>query len=453
MRARRRRQGHIAKPHENDAVNLRENAVNPQRRSSLLTLAALTVASAISWSVPSQAQQKEVRWGQWKGTEVGEKFMAELKAAFERDHPDIKLTPVDSPFTGFHDRAIVLHQAKRLPDVLLVQVDWVAEFADLGMIEPLDERIAKEPKEFFANIPVTFHQKWRGKQYYLPIESGAVALFYNTDLFKAAGIAGPPKTWDEFAEAARKLTNPDKRTFAVTGTLQAEPPTNMTYEIYPLLLQAGAKIIDAGAGKAVFNSPEGVAAIEGYVDRINKDKVSVPGVLSNGEKEKRANFASGNVAMMFEGPWGIAIQKQLNPNLKYDIAPLPAGKTTGTMVRGSLNSLTSQAQDKEAAWTFMRWMSGPKGIEMWAKGTGAFPARTDVSSQDWFKERPLFGAFVTQMALPNAESPYLVMPNAVQMNKIMTTEVQNVVQGKKNAKQALDDAAAEWNKILASAAK
>ena len=174
-------------------------------------------------------------------------------------------------------------------------------------------------------------------------------------------------------------------------------------------------------------------------------------MLSNGEKEKRANFASGNVAMMFEGPWGVAIQKQLNPNLNYDIAPLPAGKTTGTMVRGSLNTLTSQAQDKEAAWTFMRWMSGPKGIEMWAKGTGGFPARTDVASQDWFKERKLFRAFVTQMALPNAESPFLVMPNAVQMNKIMTTEVQNVVQGKKTAKQALDDAAAEWNKILAAA--
>jgi multiple sugar transport system substrate-binding protein len=88
---------------------------------------------------------------------------------------------------------------------------------------------------------------------------------------------------------------------------------------------------------------------------------------------------------------------------------------------------------------------------MWSKGTGAFPARTDVSSQEWFKERKLFQAFVTQMGLPNAESPFLVMPNAVQMNKIMTTEIQNVVQGKKNAKQALDDAAAEWNKILAAA--
>jgi ABC-type glycerol-3-phosphate transport system substrate-binding protein len=45
------------------------------------------------------------------------------------------------------------------------------------------------------------------------------------------------------------------------------------------------------------------------------------------------------------------------------------------------------------------------------------------------------------------------MPNAVQMNKIMSTEIQNVVQGKKTAKQALDDAAAEWNKIFAAAAK
>jgi ABC-type glycerol-3-phosphate transport system substrate-binding protein len=425
--------------------------MNLQRRSSLLTLAAMTFASLLSLPTLSHAQQKEVRWGQWKGTEVGEKFMSELKAAFEQDNPGIKLVPVDAPFTGFHDRAIVQHQAKKLPDVLMVQVDWVAEFADLGMIDALDERIAKEPKEFWENIPKTFHQTWRGKQYYLPVESGAVALFYNTDLFKAAGLSGAPKTWDEFAEMSRKLTNPDKRQFAITGTLQGEPPTNMTYEIYPLLLQAGAKLIDATTSKAVFNSPEGVAAIEWYVDRINKDKISVPGVLSNGEKEKRANFASGNVAMMFEGPWGIAIQKQLNPKLNYEIAPLPAGKSTGTMVRGSLNTLTSQAQDKEAAWAFMRWLSGPKGIEIWAKGTGAFPARTDVASQDWFKERKEFQAFVTQMGRPNAESPYLVMPNAVQMNKIMTTEVQNVVQGKKSAKQALDDAAAEWNKILASA--
>ncbi|MEO8133763.1 MAG: ABC transporter substrate-binding protein [Betaproteobacteria bacterium] len=414
------------------------------RKCALCVLAFAAAAAATAVSAAT-----EVRWAQWKTTEVGEKMMAELKAAFEKENPDVTLTLVDSPFTGFHDKAVVLFQAKKLPDVLLVQVDWVAEFADLGMLEPLDAWIAKEPASFMENIPVTFHQKWRGKQYYLPIESGAVALFYNTEIFKNAGIAGPPKTWDEYAAIAKKVTNPEKKIFATTATLQVEPPTNMTYDIYPLILQAGGNLIDEN-NKAVFNSPAGVKAIEWYVDLVNKEKVAVPGVLSNGEKEKRANFGAGNVAMMFEGPWGIAIQKQLNPNLKYDIATLPMGVSTGTMVRGSLNTVTTQAQNKEAAWKFVRWLSGPTGIEMWSKGTGGFPARRDVADQAWFKAKPLFQAFVQQMKLPNARSPFLSMPNAVQMNKIMTTEVQNVVQGKKAAKQALDDAAAEWNKILAA---
>src|SRR6478735_5059588 len=165
---------------------------------------SLAVVTALAVYSTSTLAATEVRWSQWKTTEVGEKFMAELKAAFEKDNPDITLTLVDSPFTGFHDKAVVLFQAQKLPDVLLVQVDWVAEFADLGMLEPLDAWIAKEPQAFMDNIPVTFHQKWRGKQYYLPIESGAVALFYNTDLFQAAGLSAPPKTWDEYESAAKK---------------------------------------------------------------------------------------------------------------------------------------------------------------------------------------------------------------------------------------------------------
>jgi ABC-type glycerol-3-phosphate transport system substrate-binding protein len=397
--------------------------------------------------------QVEIRWSQWKTTEVGEAFMTQVKAAFEKDNPGFKLTLIDSPFTGFRDRALAQHQAKRLPDVLMVQVDWIAEFADLGMIEALDAMIAKEPKSFFDGIPTTFHQKWRGKQYYLPLETGSVALFYNTKIFAAAGIAGPPKTWDEFADIARKVTKPENRIFATTSTLGTEPPTNMTYDIYPLILQAGGKIIDSAANKAVFNSPEGVKAIEWYVDRINKDKVAAPGVLSNGEREKRANFASGNIAMMFEGPWGISIQKQLNPNLEFAIAPLPTNATNGTMVRGSMNTITAQSQNKEAAWKFLSWISGPTGAAMWSKGTGAFPSRSDVTTQDWFKDRKEFQPFAAQVGWTNAQSPFLGMPNAVQMNKIMTTEIQNVVQGKKSAKQALDDAAAEWDKIFAAASK
>jgi multiple sugar transport system substrate-binding protein len=295
----------------------------------------------------------------------------------------------------------------------------------------------------------TFHKKWQGKLYYLPLHSGCVALYWNTDLFKKAGIPGPPKTWDEFVAVAKKVTNPETKVFATTATLATEPPTNLTYDIYPLIYQAGGDVIDDKTNKAVFNSPAGVKATQWYVDLINVHKVAVPGVLSNGEKEKRGNFGAGNVAMMFEGPWGIAIQKRLNANLPYDIATLPKDVTTGTVVRGSLNSMTTQAKDKEATWKFLRWISGPVGNAMWARGTGDFPARKEVAEQPFFKENKLVQAFVQQMLLPNAKSPNLGMPQAVQLNKVLTVEIQNAVQGKKTVKQALDDAAAEWNKVLA----
>ena len=411
---------------------------------------ALAMAVALA-PVGAQAGQSkaEVRWLQWKTTEVGEKLMNELKAAFEKEHPDITLTLVDSPFTGFHDKAITLFKANKLADVLMIQVDWVAEYAELGMLQPLDEWIAKEPKAFMDNIFPTFHKKWQGKLYYLPLHAGCVALYWNTEIFKKAGIAGPPKTWDEYVAVAKKVTNLEAKIFAATATLQVEPPTNLTYDIYPLIYQAGGDVIDEKTNKAVFNSPAGVKAIQWYVDLVNVHKIAVPGVLSNGEKEKRGNFGANNIAMMFEGPWGIAIQQRLNPNLKYDIATLPKGVTTGTVVRGALNTMTTQAQNKEAAWKFLRWISGPVGNEMWAKGTGDFPGRKDVAEKPFFKENKLAQAFVQQMLLPNAKSPNLGMPNAVQLNKVLTTEIQNAVQGKKTVKQALDDAAAEWNKVLA----
>lgn len=420
-------------------------------RTLLAVVLAGLLGLALAFPIDSQAGagKAEVRWFQWKTTEVGEKLMNEIKAAFEKDNPDVTLTLVDNPFLGFHDKVINLYQAQQLSDVVMAQVDWPVEFAELGILESLDAFIAKEPKTFMDNIFPTFHKKWRGKQYYLPIETGPVALFYNTEIFKKAGIAGPPKTWDEYVQIARKVTNPGQKVFATTGTMSAEPPTNLTYDIYPLIYQAGGDVIDENTNKAVFNSPAGVKAVQWYVDLMNVHKVSVPGILSNGEKEKRANFAAGNIAMMFEGSFGIPIQRQMNAGLHFDVALMPRETTTGTVVRGAVNCMTTQAKNKEAAWKFMRWLHGPVGIELWAKGSGSFPSRKDVAEQAWFKEKKLFQVFVQQLLLPNAKSPNLGMPNAVQLNKALTVEIQNVLLGKKNAKQALDDAATEWNKVLA----
>ena len=331
--------------------------------------------------------------------------------------------------------------------MLLIQVDWVAEFADLGMIEPLDEWIAKEPKEFFANIPPTFHQKWRGKQHYLPIESGAVALFYNTELFKEAGIAGPPKTWDEFVETAKKLTNPDK-VIRYHGHAGGRAADQHDLRHLSALLQAGGEIIDEKTNKAVFNSPAGVKAVQWYVDR-NVNKVNGAGrAEQRGEGEAR-QFRLRQHRHDVRGAVGHRHSEaaQPQPELRYrDTAHGQDHRHDGARLaeRGD-HPGPEQGSGLEVHPVDV----GPRGHRDVGEGDRGLPGAEGCAEKPWFKENKLFQAFVQQMGLPNAQCPILGMPNAVQMNKIMTTEIQNAVQAKKSAQQALDDAAAEWNKILA----
>src|SRR5690606_28991565 len=94
--------------------------------------------------------------------------------------------------------------------------------------------------------------------YGIPVTNGNMAMFYNKKLLAEAGVE-VPETWEEFVEAAKKLTDPSKNQYALTGNLAVEPPTVISYEVFPFILQAGGKILEDG--KAVFNSPEGVEGL------------------------------------------------------------------------------------------------------------------------------------------------------------------------------------------------
>lgn len=420
------------------------------KRKTLLGLLILVMVLSIGILPTSYAASKTViRWMEWKGPEIGIAVLNKLKAEFEKANPDVSVEIVDAPFNGFYDKLVTLAQAQRLPEVILMQVDWVGEFAQAKMITPIDPLIKKEPANFMDQYYDAFKQKVGGKFYYLPVHGGCVALYYNPEILKAEGIAAPPKTWDELVEVAKKVTKPEKNQYALTCTLQTEPPTNLTYDIYPLMLQSGTKIVDKN--KAAFNSPAGIKAVEFYADLVNKHKVAVPGVLSNGEKEKRGNFAAGNVALMFEGPWGINIQKGLNPNKDFGITTLPTGVTSGTIVRGSLYGIpVTTAKDRkklDAAWRFIKFASGPVGSEIYCTVSGDLPANKIAGARPFVKENKYMQAFLKQMDQPNAVAlPHL--PHQVELNKILTVEVQNVILGKKSAKQALDDAATQWNELI-----
>ncbi|WP_050179729.1 ABC transporter substrate-binding protein [Domibacillus robiginosus] len=416
--------------------------------SLFLTACSPPSTSNTAGSEPEEASKSEdgktqVRWMQHWVNEQGPDKINEVKAAFEKKHPDIELIIEDIPFAQEHDKLLSLDLAGMPPDVITASGAWVTEFADAGIIDPIDQYIEDLPEDYQAAIEGPMTQPWKGKRYGIPITNGNIALFYNKKLLEEAGVE-PPTTWDEFLAASIKLTDTSKNQYALTGNLAAEPPTVISYEVFPFILQAGGKIIENN--RAAFNTPEGVKALEFYKSLVKEHKVTTPGELSAGEKEKRANFSAGNVAFMFEGPWGVKIQEGLNPDLEFGVVPLPADKQTGTIAQGSVLTLASKGKNKEAAWKFIEFMGSAEGQLLWDKATNFFPYNKQTMKDSYFQEDPYLKVFIDQAETADrVEVIDNFLPQANDLRKQFTIEVQNYLTDKKTAKEALDDAATYWN--------
>ena len=155
--------------------------------------------------------------------------------------------------------------------------------------------------------------------------------------------------------------------------------------------------------------------------------------------------------MMYENSAGGTIQKKLNSNQPFEVALLPNGVTSGTVVRGGFLgiSYTAAANKKKlnAAWRLVKFLSGPTASEMYCSVSGDLPANRIAADKPFVQENKYMRTFMKQMEVPNA-NPIPHLPYQVELNKIMTVEIQNVILGKKTAKRALDDAAAQWSALI-----
>ncbi|MFD1167883.1 ABC transporter substrate-binding protein [Oceanobacillus caeni] len=388
----------------------------------------------------------QITWLQHWVNEQGPDKIYEVKAAFEEKHPDIELVIEDIPFAQEHDKILSLDLSGNPPDVITTSGAWLIEFAEAGIIDPIDDYLTTMSEEQQQQLEGPMLQEYNGHVYGVPITNGTMAMFYNKALLEGAGVE-VPTTWEEVVNASIKLTDPDENRYALTGNLAVEPPTAISYEVIPFILQAGGKMLEDG--KAVFNSPEGVKGLEFLNELMNEHEVMTPGAFNAGEKEKRANFSAGNVAFMFEGPWGVNIQKNLNPDLDFGVAPLPKGVQSGTIALGSVLSITSKSDKKEAAWKFLEFMSSAEGQLLWDQATGFFPYNSKTMEDPYFSEDSYLSVFVDSYKnFDRVEVIDHYLPNADDLRKQFTIEVQNYLSGKKSAQEALDDAAAYWNEAL-----
>ena len=208
-----------------------------------------------------------------------------------------------------------------------------------------------------------------GKTYTVPTTATTQGLIYNKEMFKAAGIvdengeAKPPKTWDEFREVAKRLTNPAKKQYGVILPIKWGGWFNSDI-LTASMPSCGFSGYNPKTGKYEYSNTEYIMNI--FLG-IKEDKSMFPGAEGMDNDSARAQFAAGNIGMKFgfsfdvavlndqfsaKCDWGVAPQPTLDKNVRYR-----QRMSSGT-VCGVVNSSVLETGKAEAVMTVIKYLSG-----------------------------------------------------------------------------------------------
>jgi multiple sugar transport system substrate-binding protein len=292
------------------------------------------------------------------GGEGEVKAMEKVIQAWNGAHPEIQVKGISGNIKTEEIAAAVAGGAP--PDmVIMCDNGAIAGFAHDKVIMPLDDILTKIGADMSDIIPASL--KWtqyQGKQYGLPFGQDTWGLYYNTDMFTAAGLdpTKPPKTPDELWDYAAKLTkfNSDG-SLKVAGFIPDDPDRNLesTSNLF------NCQFYDEAAKKITVNSPACVAWFNWYkkwYDTYNKGNAMV-NLISTRTGGDAGLMQTGQLAMAIYGEWenGAAYLSANAPQLKYDTAPIPAidpDKYGAAFINGNAWFIPTGSTNPEAAAKF-----------------------------------------------------------------------------------------------------
>jgi len=327
------------------------------------------------------------------------------------------------------------------PDIIAFNTENIGTYAKPGAIAVLDDIYASGGIDASV-IPSALNDNLKidGKYYGVPQNFATLLLYYNKDMFKAAGLdpEKPPKDWDELEQYALALTKTG--TDAQYGFGLA---TNNTIPMWPIMIWGGGGDFMGSNGESVFNSKENVDTITRWASLIKNNQIAPP-TMTGGEIDKL--FESQKLAMYFCGPW--ATGGFTKAGINYGVAPAPAGPgknvTLGTSVA---MVMTAATKNKEAVYDYFKyWNSIDTQVE-WSLKTGFPLARTDAINDARLSANPYVIDF---SKVANDAQFYLQQLTNYSTidNEVIIPAIETILLTNADIQKTLDDAAVKMNGLL-----
>ena len=382
------------------------------------------------------------------------KLMEDLCAQYNEANPDVVVEPV---YTGNYDDTVTKIQTAiqggTPPDVFVSLATQRFTMASTGMAMPLDDLIAAdEDGEEYINdfLPGFMEDSYvDGKIYSIPFQRSTEIMYYNKDLFRAAGLdpEQPPKTWDELVEYAQKLTTD---TTKGVGIALNSGSAQWTFTGFCLQNSKDGKMLMSEDGKKVyFDTPENVEALQFWLDLQNKYKVMAEGIVQ--WTDLPTQFLAQEVAMIYHTTGNMA---NINANADFEFGTcfLPGNKQMGAPTGGGNFYIASGISEErqQAAWDFIRFMTDTERAAQWSLDTGYVATRqscfeTDMI-KDYYNDVPQAKVAYEQIEISR---PELTTYNAAEIWRVLNDNIQSAVVGDCSAEEALKNAQKQAEEVLA----
>jgi len=378
--------------------------------------------------------------------ETKKDLMDKLIVMFEERNPDIKVTQQTFPYENYNTKVASSVPSGQGPNVINLFYGWLPLYIDSGYLQPLPESVfpnARIENEFF---PLVEAAKFDGKYYALPTAVRSLALFWNKDLFKAAGLDPevPPKTMDEMVAFAKKIAKTDKSGNYLQAGMSLELRGQMHHVVREVLVrQFGGTPYNADSSKVTYNSQAGYDALKWFTDLETVHKVGIPQYMT----DDVTAFSAGKMGITIDGSFRLGNFNKLKDTLHYGVAELPEmNGVKSNFASFWANGITSTTQGKEleASIKFLEFLTSDEVMAMWLPAIGELPAKKALALKDEFKNDPTYGPFIR--GLEYAQATKFLDENAQRM--VWINAYDEVVLNGKSPKQAVDQAAAEEQKVI-----
>jgi len=377
------------------------------------------------------------------------RFHEPLAAEFMKRHPNIRIK-FRAPSASYDEgHQVILRSAvtNQLPDLYYAGYHLLGEMARTlakrGQIVDLASFVGKEPANFvesnFAPRMMSLSQV-DGKQYGLAFNASSPIMYYNTDLVRRAGgdPQNMPDTWDGLIALAGKIRALGNNVNGMSYDVHAWPDD---WLFQGMIYQQGGKLVEAGARKVGFNNENGLNALT-----TMRRFVTEGGMQLVDWDQSRQQFGAGKTGILFSTPAHLKlITDMVGTKFEWGTARFPLNnKASGGVPTGgnAVVMLTRDSAKQQAAWEFIKFVTGPEAQKIVVEMTGYLPTNKRALGADYlgpfYDKNPNFRTATTQI---DRSLPWGGYPGgqSVRIWRAQRDIVAAVMRGEKTPAAALPD--------------